>query len=98
MKLDENRIFDVLEELPNGIGIDLPDSDVGGLSDLASFLDNTHLLNELIDDDSRMDQSTVGFRLRGKLVLGRSVDEEVTFAASHFYELDFDDLKGIGAS
>jgi hypothetical protein len=28
-----------------GLDIDLPDSDVGGLSDLASFLDNTQLLN-----------------------------------------------------
>jgi hypothetical protein len=90
-------MVEFLERLLNGTSIDLPDSEVGGFAELAAFLGNTQPLNQLIDG-LPLNQLTVGFRLPSKSVLGESVDQEISFAASHFYEFDLDDLKGIKVS
>jgi hypothetical protein len=65
--------------------------------EVAPFLGNTELLEKFIQDDSPLDRSTVCSRLK-KALLGRSADAEIEFAASHFYELDLEQLKGIDIS
>jgi hypothetical protein len=97
-KLDERRIFEFIEKLLKGLPIDLFDSEIGGLLELATFLGDSKLIAEVLNITSAIDRTTVGSRLRSKAVVGGLVDEEVEFAASHFGELDASDLTGIDIS
>jgi hypothetical protein len=94
----EKRTLEVLEQLMKGSRIDLPDSEVDAFLDMAGFLDNYELLEQFIQNESPLHEKTVWSRLRLKCALGRSVDLEIDFVASHFYELDFADLRLIDIS
>jgi hypothetical protein len=93
--MNEHRVLEFLEDLMTGRPIEPLASEVEGLCEVATALGNTELLDSLIRDEDPLDRSTVCGRLRRKSVAGRSVDEEIEFAASHFYEIGADDLKGI---
>jgi hypothetical protein len=100
-EMKKNRVFGFLEALMTGKPIEAVVarssrcSEVSGLCEVATALGNTELLDSLIRDEDPLDRSTVCDRLKGKSVVGRSVDEEMEFAASHFYEIDADDQNGI---
>jgi hypothetical protein len=96
--LQEERIFELLERLLNGFELEIETSELPGLLSLATFLGNTELLNHFIHDEDPLDKSTICSRLRTKSIVGRSMEEEIEFAASHFYELDVDPLDGIDIS
>jgi hypothetical protein len=93
--MKENRVFELLEDLMHGKPIEPLASEVSCLCEVATALGNTELLDSLIRDKGPLNRSTVCGRLKGKSVAGGSVDEEIEFAASHFFEIDADDLKGI---
>jgi hypothetical protein len=97
-QLKEIRVFEFLSRLMSGLPVTPTDSEIAGLVEMATLLGNTELLDEFIKDEGSINQSTVCVRLKMKSALGRSVDQEVQFAASHFYELDSDDLKAIDIS
>jgi hypothetical protein len=94
---DGERIFALLEALTNGFGIEPTESEVCGLLEVGSFLGNQELLDKFLVNEGAIDKCTVCSRLRTKSAAGLSVEEEIEFAASHFYELDFEELKGIEA-
>jgi hypothetical protein len=95
---DEKRIFEHLEKLMKGFAIEPTESDVCGLLEVGNFLGNEELLNKFIINEGPIDKSTVCSRLRRKSSAGLSVENEIEFAASHFYELDFEELKEIDVS
>jgi hypothetical protein len=96
--MNEKRVFRFFEDLMNGLRIDPRGFDREGVLAVATFLGNTELINHFIQDDSPIDKSSVCFRLRRKSVIGSSIEEEISFAASHFCELEVADLKGIDVS
>jgi hypothetical protein len=57
----EKRVFHLLEQLMKGIPIDPLDSDGEALLEIAAFLDNRELLEQLIQDESPIDQSLSEF-------------------------------------
>jgi hypothetical protein len=93
--MKDNRVFEFLEDFINGKPIEPLASESEGLYDGATALGNTELLDSFSRDEDRLDRSTVCGWLKRKSAVGRSVGEEIEFAASHFYEIDADDLKGI---
>jgi hypothetical protein len=99
--MKENRIVGFLEDLMTGKPIEAVvarsscGSEGSGLCEAATALGNTELSDSLVRDEDPLDRSTVCDRLKRKSVVGRSVDEEMEFAASHFYEIDADDQNGI---
>jgi hypothetical protein len=93
--MKEDRVFEFLSDLMNGKPIERLASEVEGLCDVATALGNTELLDWLIRDADPLNRLTVCGRLKRNSAVGGSVDEEVEFAASHFYEIDAEDLKGI---
>jgi hypothetical protein len=95
---NESRVFEFLEQLMNGKPIDPLDSEVDCLCEVATVLGNTEFLNSLIRNEDPINRSTVCGRLRRNWLEGRSVEAEIAFAASHFYEIESDELKGIDGS
>jgi hypothetical protein len=61
---------------------------------VAACLGNIELRNRLLLDETAINQSRVGRRLRHKLAVCRSLEDEIEFTASHFCELAIHDLKG----
>jgi hypothetical protein len=94
----EKRIFEFLEQLVKGVSTDSRDSERDWLVELAAFLGNDELLDQLLNNKDPINKSTVCSRLRGKAVLGRPIGDEIEFAARHFYALDIEGLKGIDVS
>jgi hypothetical protein len=80
----------------NGFPIFPGPSDVPGLSEIAGFLGNTELL--ALTDRAEIGLKNVCDRLRKGHASGRSLDDEVNFAASHFDELDHGDVKELDIS
>jgi hypothetical protein len=91
-------MFVFLEALMNGLEISPSESEVEGFLRVAAFLGNTELLDLFLAETGPISESNVWARLRRKSAVGRSVDDEVAFAASHFSELDLKGLKGIDVS
>jgi hypothetical protein len=96
--VSEKRIFELLGRLVNGLPIDLRGSEVDAVREMAGFLGNIELLNQFSSDATLISKSNVCSRLRNKSAAGRSVDSEIEFASSHFWELDFEELQGIDVS
>jgi hypothetical protein len=94
-EMNEKRVFEFLEAAMNGKPIDALASEIEDLCEVATALGNTELLDSFIRDENPLDRLTVCDRLTRNSVLGRSVDEEIEFAASHFSEIDPEDLKRI---
>jgi hypothetical protein len=97
-KIDENRVFEFLEDLMNGKPIDPLASEVESLWEAAISLGNTELIESFMHDEDPPDLSTVCVRLRLKSMVGLSTEKEIEFAASHFAEIEAEELKGIGVS
>jgi hypothetical protein len=95
---DEERMFEFLEDLMNGLEIRLSESDVDDYLRVAAFLGNTEFLDLFLAENGPVEQSNVCSRLRRKSAVGRPVEDEIEFAASHFYELDLKELKGVEVS
>jgi hypothetical protein len=95
---DENRIFGFFEDLMKGSAITPLPSDLCGLREVATWLGNTELLDHILDAEGPIDVSTVCGRLERKSCLGCSVGREIWFAATHFHELNVDDLRGLDIS
>jgi hypothetical protein len=96
--INENRVFEFLEHLMNGEPIDALACEVEGLLEVATLLGNTELINSFICDEAPIDRLTVCGRLSRKSVAGQRVDEEIEFAASHFFEISPGDLKELGVT
>jgi hypothetical protein len=92
--IDWKRILNLFESLTNGVPIVPNLSDLSDLSDIAAFLGNTELL-DLFQDDGPIESNSVCSRMRKSHANGRAMDAEITFAASHFEELDLEDLKAL---
>jgi hypothetical protein len=90
-EIDGPRIIELLRELINGVSIVPDPAHYPSLFELAAFLGNTELLNQLTDD-IKIESETVCSRLRKGYSCGQSIDEAITFAASHLYELDFEEI------
>jgi hypothetical protein len=91
------RIFELLEQLMNGVAITPGKSDLSALADVAASLGNFELLNQF-PDDGGIDLGNVCRRLRKNHASSRTNEAEVHFAASHFCELDFEDMKDLDLS
>jgi hypothetical protein len=90
--IDWKRIFSLVELLMTGVAIVPNRSDLSGLFELAAFLGNTELL-DLFPNEAPIELNNVCARMRNRQAFGRSMDAEIAFAASHFYELDIEDLR-----
>jgi hypothetical protein len=95
---DEKRIFELLEQLMKGFCIEPTESEVCGLLEVGNFLGNEEILHKFLVNEGAIDKSTVCSRLKRKSVAGLSVEKEIEFAASHFYELDVEELREIEVS
>jgi hypothetical protein len=103
--IEWTRVIDLFRPLINGSGIvvgesevfGLRQSDVFGLRAMAAALGNTELLNQFCDTEEITGQNVCS-RMRNGDSCGRCIEEEIGFAASHFYELDFEELKDLGVS
>jgi hypothetical protein len=95
-KMDERRVFEYMGQLLHGLPIEPLDSELGGVLEIATFLENRELAAQLLYDDL-IDKSNVCSRLKKKFAVGTSVTEEIEFAAAHFHELEFEQLRGIDA-
>jgi hypothetical protein len=96
--IEQSRAFTLLERLLSGFSIAPADSEVSGLSELATDLGNSELISQLLPDESAIDKSNVLVRLRRKSAAGLSIALEIDFAASHFYEIEVEGLKGMDIS
>jgi hypothetical protein len=97
-QMSETRMFDILEQLVNGWSIEVGRCEVGALEDFASLLGNAELLRQFLDEDGPMTQTNVCRRLKHKFSIGVSASAELEFAASHFHELEEEDLKELDIS
>jgi hypothetical protein len=96
--IDAKRITEFFERLMNGQSIDPTHPEIDAFLDLANYLENTELANKFIDDDNPIEISNVSSLLKNKSAIGRPIDSEIEFAASHFYEIDVDTLKELDVS
>jgi hypothetical protein len=96
--IEEKRIFAFLERLAVGFPIETSGFDVSGLLEVASFLGNSELVEQLLDDEGTIDESTVWLYLRTKSALGVSMENEIKFAALCLHKLGFEQLKGMDIS
>jgi hypothetical protein len=96
--IPEQRIFELLKQLLEGFPIDLLNSEVNSVLEVASFLGNSELHNQFIDNSQPFDQSTVCYRMRNDMKNGLSLDDEIEFTAAHFYEIDSTGLNEIDVS
>jgi hypothetical protein len=97
-KVSETRIFEFLGELMNGLPVNSEDYEVDAFVEVAAFLGNSELLDQFVHNGTPIDPSTVCRLWRTKTVLGRSADDEIEFAASHFCELDAEVLREMDVS
>jgi hypothetical protein len=94
-EIDENRIFSLIEQLMNGCAIDPTVSEACGILRVAGFLGNIELLNQFGDDSEELTSKNVCPRMMTGEACGRSIENAISFAASHFSELSIDDLKDL---
>jgi hypothetical protein len=96
--VEDKRIFELLEQLMKGYDIEPSDAEVCGLLKAATFLGNTELVKSFPDVEEDIDCQNVCSRMKKGESCGRCIDGEIQFAASHFYELDFDDVNTLTIS
>jgi hypothetical protein len=94
-KMDADRTFSLLECLLNWRPVDLPPSDFDSFLKLAVLLDNKELLKGIAHDGATIDILNVCTRLKQKCIVGFPVEEEIQFVASHFHEIDLEEMKGL---
>jgi hypothetical protein len=94
----EQQSFEWLRRLVSGLPIDPSGSELDEFLEMASFLGNTEILDQVFTDESAILESTVCSLLRHKWAAGRRVDREVEFAANHFHEIDHANLKELDVS
>jgi hypothetical protein len=94
-EITENRLFAFLEQLIGGLPIEPVGGEVVGLLELATLLGSSEWIAQLHHDETEINESNVCFRLRTKSAAGLSVEDEIEFAASNFYLIGFEKLKGI---
>jgi hypothetical protein len=82
----------------HGFEITVSRSDVEFVLESASFLGNTELINEVLDADGQVDAGNILYRLETKGCGGCDIEDEIDFAALHFYELDLERLKRVDFS
>jgi hypothetical protein len=92
---DARRIFGFLEHLMVGSEVRASILDFPGVSELAAVLGNIDLLSKAVGY-YEIDLRTICVRLSQVHADGNASDEEISFAASHFYELDFENGKKLG--
>jgi hypothetical protein len=96
--IKEKRIFELFERLMHGFSVELSDSEAGDVLKLAVFLGNVELLDRGFNSQEPISASNVCSQLIVKIASGCSVDKEIEFAASHFFEIDLDRLKAVNIS
>jgi hypothetical protein len=94
--VNEKRMFEFLEHLVAGLPIDPNPSEVNSLSELGGVLDNWEVLN-FCHTPNPIDNSNVCLCLK-KADIRCCLSEEVEFAASHFHDLDLNQLKQLDIS
>jgi hypothetical protein len=95
---EEERLFRVLAQFMNGTRPDERPCRTKGFRDFAAFLGNTELIDLFHRKPWEIDESNVCSRLKRKSVDGRSVDDEIEFAAAHFDALDLKELRELETS
>jgi hypothetical protein len=96
-KLNNKRMSELFEDLIKGSSVSVTQMDLCGLIEIAQFLGNTELLDQF-PDEGELEPKNVCVRLTKGDCCGRSIDNEIDFAASHFCELDLEDLKVLDVS
>lgn len=84
-------LFDVVVKLMNGECIEVNGQNAQFMRDVSVFLDNnelTKLVTSVIENEEELCLENVIDRLRMKQVIELNIDNEVDFVASHFYELE----------
>jgi hypothetical protein len=86
--VDVGRIFGYFGDLMQGLEINPSAIELDDVLGVAQNLGNLEILNHFVNDERPIDLSNVFSRLRQKSVIGSSVDAEIDFIASHFFEID----------
>jgi hypothetical protein len=92
---DGRRLMGLFEDLMRGSAIVPSLSDLAAVFEVAASLDNRELMNRLCEDEGEIEIKTVCRRLAKGHCCGRSIEDEITFAASRFHELALEDLKDL---
>jgi hypothetical protein len=92
--IELKRCVYLFEQLMKGSGIVASGSELRGLCDLAAVLGNIELVNQFCDVQETNAQNVCS-RLRKGDFYDCCLEEEICFAASHFYELEFEELKDL---
>jgi hypothetical protein len=92
--LELNRIIEHFESLMKGSEIVGSGSEMRGLCEFAAVLGNRELLKQLCDINE-INRQNVCSRLRNGHFCDCCLEEEIVFAASHFYEVEFEELKDL---
>jgi hypothetical protein len=95
--IELNRVIEDFELLMKGSGIVGNGSELRGLCEFAAVLGNTELLKQLCDinDINDIHTQNVCSRMRNGHSYDCCIEEEILFAASHFSELEFEELKDL---
>jgi hypothetical protein len=95
---DENGVFEEINSFMQGRPIIVRESNAHELQKIAQILENDELVARTVDfqfDGEEMTSSNCGLRISRKHKSGCSIDDEIKFAASHFYELDTSELMNV---
>jgi hypothetical protein len=92
--IEMNRIIEHFESLMKGSEIVASGCEMRRLCEFAAVLGNIELLIKLCDING-INTQNVCSRLRKGHCCDCGIEEEIVFAASHFYELEFEELKDL---
>jgi hypothetical protein len=92
--IELNRILEHFELLMKGSGIVGSGSEMRGLCEFGAVLGNTELLKQFCDSQE-INAENVCSRLKNDDYCEGFLEEAIGFAASHFYELQFEELKDL---
>jgi hypothetical protein len=93
--IEMKRVIDIFESLMKGSSLFASGSEMRGLCEFAAVLGNTELLKQIYDADEINVQNVCSRMRKGYLCCDCCIEEEIVFAASHFYELEFEELKDL---
>ena len=96
---DDEKCFEQFLKLGSGGSITIDDQNIEVMKSISSSLENIELYAELIELElggQDLSLENVASRLSAKLTLGLDSTSEISFLASHFYELEFSSLLSLG--
>jgi hypothetical protein len=94
-EVEWKRVIAVFESLMKGSGIVAQESELRRLCEFAAVLGNTELLKELCDSTEVNADNVCSRMQKGYFCCDVCIEEEIVFAASHFSELEIEELKDL---